>query len=209
LRDTDTTAFTGMLTELIGRVPGAHAAALVDADGESVDYAGDLDPFDVKVAAAHWRIVLGELDQVEMLRGARVIVVRGATRSFIVRSLPDRYAVVVVLRRGAGFSSSPRAFSVFERSLQDEAGIGRSRLPPAWTPVRVKRGARGRPEALLSKDGRCEVLEVLGAIVGLGRRDRGYRVRLATGFETTLVREPGGAWYADETTEASGSRSQR
>lgn len=198
VRDTDTTAFTSLLAELIARIPGARAAALVDADGESVDYAGDLDPFDVKVAAAHFRIVLGELDQVPLLRSAHTLVVRGRARSFIVQSLPDRYAVVIVLRRGAGFASGARAFTVFERALQAEAGIGQRRPAPSCTPVIVERGARGRPEAVLGADGLSHRLEVLGSVMGLRPRERGYRVRLATGFETTLVREPGGSWYADD-----------
>ena len=197
-RDTDTTAFTTLLVDLIARVPGARAAALVDADGESVDYAGALSPFDVKVAAAHWRIVLGELDQVEVLKGARAIVVRGRKKSFIVRALQDRYAVVVVLCRGAGFASSSRAFIVFERALQAEAGIGRGRHLGPWTPVSVRLGPRSRPDLVSSGTGTPQELEVLGAVVGLGPRERGYRVRLATGIETTLVREPGGSWYADE-----------
>ena len=36
----------------------ALGAALVDVQGETVDFAGTLDPFDIKIAAAEWRIVL-------------------------------------------------------------------------------------------------------------------------------------------------------
>ena len=41
-------------------------------------------------------------------------------------------------------------------------------------------------------------VEVLGAVMGLPERERGFRVRLATGKEITLVREAGHHWYADE-----------
>ncbi len=40
---------------------GALAAALVDGEGETVDYAGLLSPYDIKVLAAEWRIVLAVL----------------------------------------------------------------------------------------------------------------------------------------------------
>jgi len=198
-RDTEATAFTTLLTELIGRVPGARAAALVDRDGESVDYAGALSPFDVKIAAAHWRIVLGELDRTRLLTQPRHIVVRGRQKSFIVRALADAYAVVVVMSKRAGFVPAPRAFLVFERALRAEAGIGTAPEGPVWTPVVVDQDARARPRTVASAAyAAAQPLEVLGAVMGLGPGERGFRVRLSTGFETTLVREPGGAWYADE-----------
>jgi hypothetical protein len=197
-RDTDATAFTALLVELIDRIPGARAAALVDRDGESVDYAGELSPFDVKVAAAHWRIVLGELDQVEMLSRPRQVVVRGREKSFVLRSLAESYAIVVVLSARAGFASSTRAFEVFERALLVEAGIGVRRPGPTWIPVLIQCDARARPQSLASATGAVAPLEVLGAVMGLGRSERGFRVRLTSGVETTVVREPGGTWYADE-----------
>ena len=45
--------------------------------------------------------------------------------------------------------------------------------------------------------GTWEDLEVMGAVVGLGRGERGYRVRTSSGEELTLVRERLGRWYAD------------
>ncbi|MFO0660249.1 MAG: hypothetical protein U0165_10530 [Polyangiaceae bacterium] len=41
--------------------PGALAAVFVDVDGECVDLAGRGKEFDLKVAAAHWRILLHDL----------------------------------------------------------------------------------------------------------------------------------------------------
>jgi hypothetical protein len=206
-RDTDATAFTVLLSELIGRIPGARAAALVDQHGESVDYAGSLSPFDVKVAAAHWQIILGELDSVMLLHKPKHVVVRGDEKSFVLRALAEAYAVVVVLSGRAGFAASTRAFEVFERALVAEAGIGSQPTGPTWTPVIVEYDARARPRTLATLPGAEPlVLEVLGAVMGLGRGERGFRVRLSTGFETTLVREPGGAWYADDPIEHSNLR---
>jgi hypothetical protein len=203
-RDTDTTVFTTLLSDLIGRIPGARAAALVDRDGESIDYAGVLSPFDVKVAAAQWQVVLAQLAKVEPLREARQVVVRGATKSYLLRSLADAYAVVLILSRGGGFSPTTRAFSAFERALYAEAGIGSRQGGRAWTPVVVDFDARQRPSQVATAIGAPpQTVEVLGAVMGLGRGERGFRVRLASGVETTLVREPNGVCYADESIEQS------
>ncbi len=198
-RDTEATAFTTLLSDLIRRIPGARAAALVDRDGEAVDYAGALSPFDVKVAGAHWQIVRSEIGRVAHFSAARQIVVRGLLKSYIVRGLADAYAVVVVLAARAGFASSARAFTVFERGLRAEAGIGDKDEGPVWTPVVVEQDHRARPRTLATApDAPPQPLEVLGAVMGLRHGERGFRIRLAGGFETNIVREPGGTWYTDE-----------
>jgi predicted regulator of Ras-like GTPase activity (Roadblock/LC7/MglB family) len=201
-RDTEATAFTALLSELISRIPGARAAALVDSDGESVDYAGALSPFDVKVAAAHLQLVLSDIGRLRPLGAPQRVVIRGAKKSFIVRALADAYAVVVVLSARAGFAASSRAFVVFERALRAEAGIGKGSHGSAWTPVLVRGDARARPQTIATaNDARPQAVEVLGAVMGLSAGERGYRVRFATGLETTVVREPGGVWYAEELIE--------
>jgi len=201
-RDTEVTAFTALLSDLIARIPGARAAALVDRDGESVDYAGALSPFDVKIAAAHWQIILVELDGVTALRHARQVVVRAEKKSFVVRALGDGYAVVVVLGLRAGFLASTRAFHVFQRGLRAEAGIGEEPPGPAWSPVLVEEDGRARPRAVSScAGGILHPVDVLGAVMGLGAGERGFRLRFGAGFETTIVREPGGAWYTEEPIE--------
>jgi hypothetical protein len=188
---------------MIDRVPGALAAALVDADGESVDYAGELPPFDVRIAAAHMRIVLGDVAAQPTIGSLRALVVRGARRSFIACPLPDDYALVVVLRRRAGFTASSRALYAAERALCREAGWT---LPsavagdhaPEWCPVAVECDRPHRPSTVrASRSENMHRVEILGAIVGLHAREKGFRVRLDTGAEVTLVREAGGFWYSD------------
>lgn len=181
------------------RLPGAFACALVDLGGETVDYAGVGDPFEVKVAAAHVRILLNDLEELGALGVPRWIVIRGAKRSFVGRRLPDGYALVVLLRRRAGFTASERAFVACERALATEAGWSPLASPPAWFPVRVEVDPRGRPTRLGSP---AITVEVFGSVMGLPRRERGFRVRLTTGSEVTLVREPGHCWYADEDLDA-------
>jgi len=199
VRDMEATAFAKILSDLLGRLPGAFACALVDLGGETVDYAGVGEPFDMKIAAAHVRILLNDLEEYGSLGDPRWIVIRGAKRSFVGRRLPEGYALVVLLRRRAGFTSSERAFAVCERALAIEAGwrVVAPRAP--WFPIDVRVDRRGRPYVVGSPP---VAVEVLGAVVGLPHRERGFRVRLATGSELTLVRESGRVWYADEDLEA-------
>ncbi len=195
----DATSFQKILGDLLLRVPGAFACALVDLGGETVDYAGMGDPFDVKVAAAHVRILLNDLEELGALGLPRWIVIRGAKRSFVGRRLPDGYALVVLLRRRAGFTASERAFEACERALAAEAGWSLVVPGRAWFPVRVEVDPRGRP----TRVGAAPVpVEVFGSVMGLPRRQRGFRVRLKTGIELTLLREAGHCWYADEDLEA-------
>ncbi len=199
-RDQHETPFASILDDLVARVPGAVAAALVDAGGETVDYAGEIPPFDVKVAAAHWRIVLLDVERAGVLGTVRSLVVRAARRSFIACPLPDAYALIVVLRRRAGFTASSRALYACERALCREAGweaSGALHAGPEWCPVTVECDRRRRPTTVR---GLAQVhrVDILGALVGLHAREVGFRVRLDTGAELTLVREAGGFWYSDE-----------
>jgi hypothetical protein len=189
----------------VARYPGAYAAALVDNEGETVDYAGDADSFDIKVTAAHWSIILARVGEGETLGHARSLIVRGSQRSFVVTALPDGYALVILLRRLAGFATS-RALAACTHALAVEAGWRlplRGSLP--WFPVLVTcdrphhpSGVTPLAEARHTARANARAVEVIGTVVGLGPRERGYRVRLEDGAELTLVREPGDFWYADE-----------
>jgi hypothetical protein len=196
-RDTDATAFTAVLTDLISRIPGAHSAALVDSLGEAVDYTGRVPPFDVKVAGAHYKIVIDDVRSRPPFRDLRTLFVRGSRGSFAVRALPDDYAIVVLLSKRAGFATT-RALDVCERALIEEAGLSPRRVSP-WTVVAVNCDRRRRPVRVTTLDGATSLrAEVLGAVHGLANRERGFRVRLETGAEVMLVRELGGTWYAEE-----------
>jgi hypothetical protein len=204
-RDTDASPFASILDDVLLRIPGAYAAALVDHDGECVDYAGRGDPFDIKVAAAHWRIVIGSITEQRTFAGVRTIVARARQKPFLAHVLPDDYALVVLLGRRAGFAPMSRAVAVVERALAEEAGWPIAKEGPRWTPVDVDLDARRRPYRLRpSRAHRAKdaapaehSLEVLGAVMGLRAGERGFRVRLDSGAEVTLVREPSGCWYAD------------
>jgi len=193
--------FGVILADLVARVPGARAAALVDHQGETGDYAGRLDAFSVRVAAAHMRIVLQDLTQREGLAHAPTsIAVRTTRGGFAVYALPEGYAVAVLLSHKARLTGHARAVSAIARLLADEVGwaapVGRE---PHWYAVDVVSDSLGRPVGVRVR-GELEPLDALGRFEsGLGWRQRGWRVRFSSGVEAMLVRESGGFWYADET----------
>jgi hypothetical protein len=198
-RDQHETAFTRILRALVSRIPGARAAALVDLEGETVDYWALIPPFDVKVAAAQWRVVVDEIRDRRYLSATTFVALRGGRASYQAHVLPEGYALVVVLSRGAGFGGWRRAVAACRLELAREASWStRGARAQTWYATRVTTDGSRRPVAL-GVPPCTNKLEVLGSMAsGMGRRERGWRVRVANGIEATLVREPGGNWYVDE-----------
>ncbi len=165
----------------------------------------------MRVAAAHFRIVLDETLAQPSLEAPRSLVVRASRASFAVHSLPEGYALVICLARGAGFRGLGRAVPVCIRSLAERGGWAPPSSP--WHAVDV---VSSTPGARLAQSGQARgsralgprlPLEVLGRYrVGLPEHERAWRVRLPSGVEFTLVRESGGFWYADEPVTPARSR---
>jgi hypothetical protein len=202
-RDQATSSFSGILLELCEST-GALGAALVDREGETVDYAGYRDPFALKVAAAEWRLVLNAAREVPHPSYASThgILVRGTKKSFAVIGLPDGYAMVLELPRRS-FGLSERAVAEAARAVGIEASLGAPHDLPAserWLRVEVRTAPaeRRRPEAIWL-DGSWHPLVILGRHGGVAphRREIAFRARLPNGLEFTLVREPTGHWFAD------------
>lgn len=204
-RDQAASAFSAALLRLCEGT-GVVGAALVDAEGETVDYAGWLDPFDIKVAAAEWQLVVGVLreSKVPTWPESRQLLVRASLRSYAVIPLSEGYAIVATLTRYC-FEVSGRALAQAVRELCTESGLS----PPSylaharerWTRVEVQTNPLDdRRAQAVWHGGRWRVLEILGRYTDadLGPHEVGYRARLATGAEFALVRERLGLWYADD-----------
>jgi hypothetical protein len=197
-RDQATSTFTRILDRLLAATPGATAAALVDFEGETVDYVGRLDPFELKVTAAHWLIVLSEIADARPGGVVQQLTVRARGHGYCVRKLEENYAVVVILHPRAAFAVSGRAMHEAVVGLSAEAGWP---LPPdmtRWFYVEVEAERRGRRPLRLKVKGVWQPVEVMGSVVGLAPRERGFRVRLPNGIEVMLVRERLGQWFADD-----------
>lgn len=202
-RDQDTTSFSGILLRLC-QATGAVAAALVDAMGETVDYAGYLEPFSLRVMAAEWRIVLDVLRGVPRpgFQDAHEFAVRARRKSFALYALGDGYAIVLELPLHS-LLFSRRALAEAAREIEREAGLVPSRgldhPEERWSVVEVRTapGDPHRPTAVWLDGAWCE-LTVLGRHVHRRRtrREVGYRARLSNGLEIALIREPLGVWFA-------------
>ncbi len=202
-RDQDASQFSAILLRLCDGC-AAHAAALVDKEGETVDYAGRISPYEIRVAAAELRLVLAFTRAAEVpgFREVNDIRIRTRLRSYAVIGLGDGYAIVLELARHSS-ALSKRALLQATRELESEAGIA-SVLPPGCTPwsrveVRLSSEDARRPEALWLNRA-WQVVSVLGRYRShdLEPRERGYLARLPSGAELSLVREPLGRWFMDD-----------
>lgn len=202
-RDQGVSAISAILMRLC-EAGGVLGVALVDAEGETVDYSGRFTPFDLKVAAAEWRLVQAVIERsgVQSWAPMHELLVRSSGQSYAVRALSEGYALVMVLPRRA-FSVSPRAVAAATDELRLEVGlwpVGSESRKVRWIRVEVRPARGPRPEYLWSEGG-WRVMTVLGRVTdGLGRGELGYMVRLDSGSELLLVREPLGKWFAGEPT---------
>ena len=199
-RDQPESAFAAILVKTLGRVPGARSAALVDSEGETVDYAGRGDPYAIRLAAAHWRIVLNAVRTSSFLASTRSLALRCADVSFVIGALPEGYAIVLTLAPWAGRPATwRRALSACACQLGEEAGWASTPYDDAWYAAEVMSDAAQRP-SLVEVGWHVEPGEVIGRLLPteLEPRERGWRVRAQRGVEAMLIREPGGFWYIDE-----------
>jgi hypothetical protein len=202
-RDQGVTAFSAILLRLC-EASGAYAAALVDAEGETVDYAGRIAPFDIRVAAAELRIALACFESTRLCGDAAdELILRSEKHSFLVWSLSDGYAITLVLGRRA-FGVSRRALAEAAWGLEVEAGLtkkagSKDRLRWLGVDVMTEPDDPRRPRAVWH-EGAWMPIEILGRYqsADLGHGEVGYMTRFTSGAERLLVREPLGQWFAGE-----------
>lgn len=212
VRDQAVSEFSGALMRLCD-ASSALGAALVDAEGETVDYAGCLEPFEIRVVAAEWRLVLQCANEGSKSAGTvSSLFFRGRNRSYAVYSIADGYALVLQIPRH-NFVPSKRAVAEAVRSLANEAGLDVDKSEfraERWHRVDVRLDSKRRRPVDLWHAGEWLPLEVLGRYVEIevGSRCVGYRAQLRDGTELTLVREPLEMWYADELPQVASLRAK-
>ena len=173
-----------------------------------MDYAGRVDPYDLRVAAAEFRLVLNVLEAAaarcrDSLALPGEVLVRAGVCTFALAPLSDGYALVLVLPRHAFFVSR-RALAQSADELEREAGlfrlgVKRERLRWSKVDVRPLAGDTRRPEAVWH-DAAWRSVVVLGRLPDkdLEPLETGFLARLASGREILLVREPLGKWFAGD-----------
>jgi hypothetical protein len=203
-RDQGVTPFSPILLQLCENT-GAVGAALVDQEGETVDYAGSVAPFDIRVAAAELQIVLDLVvnSRLPSVAGTREVHLRATRSSFLAVRISEGYALVVQLVRHC-CGVSHRAMGEAVRDLCREAALavpGWIDSGPHWVSLQIRPspGDPRRPDAVWI-GGSWTRIEILGRFADhqLLPGEVAYRARLGSGAELTLLREPLGHWYSDE-----------
>jgi len=199
-RDQALSTFAATLGRLCDVLP-AHAAALVDGEGETVDYAGRLTPYETRVAAAEWQLVAAGLKEGDASLSPPIeeLLVRARNGSYAAFSIDEGYILVLLLPKRA-FSVSRRAVIEAIRELCKEAGLA---VPARyfgehWYHVEVQEDEETRPTSVWLEQKWMPAL-VIGRFSQPDATfvERGYRVMLEDGNELTLVRERLGRWYRE------------
>jgi predicted regulator of Ras-like GTPase activity (Roadblock/LC7/MglB family) len=198
-RDQADTDFSRHLDALLRQVPEALCAVFVDAEGEAIDLASRIDPFDARVAGAEVAIVLAGARMAAARLGqgtALEIRIEGTLRSVIVRNVSSAgYDLVLLVASPSISAHAAEMAAATALALLIEAGLE----PPAsyavlrsveQKPSRTgmvvpsafdDHGVRRRVEAVIGH--RCEDGEVK------------FLVRLADGEELVMVQErASGRW---------------
>jgi predicted regulator of Ras-like GTPase activity (Roadblock/LC7/MglB family) len=96
--------FKILLTKLVEAVPGASGAILADWEGEAVEQHSRLDPFEMKVTAAHWGILLSRmkgLQEIYPIGRVQQSVITTDEQHVIVGAIGEEYTLVMTMKRNA------------------------------------------------------------------------------------------------------------
>lgn len=96
--------FKTLLTTLVEAVPGATGAILADWEGEAVEQHCEGDPYEMKVTAAHWGILLTRLKELHGKYATGPIqesMISTDEQHVIVGAIGDEYALVMTMSRDA------------------------------------------------------------------------------------------------------------
>lgn len=96
--------FRTLLTKLVDDVPGATGAILVDWEGEYVEQYSQVDPFEMKVTAAHWGILFSSLkgaQQNHPTGGLRQSLISTDRQHVLVGAVGNDYTLVMTMNQNA------------------------------------------------------------------------------------------------------------
>ncbi len=92
--------FKTLLNRLLEDVPGALGAIIIDWEGEAVDLAAQIDPYEVKVLGAHQGIILNLIrDVLKRLESGTLeqVVIRTDTSRVLIAPLTEDYLLILYL----------------------------------------------------------------------------------------------------------------
>lgn len=140
VRDMGLSAFGSILESFVPEVQGLLAAVIVDDQGETVDYTGSLDPYDIRILAAEAQLLV-RAENAGIVR----MTIFGAKKHIAVLRLFEGYLLVVATDAYVEDALCELALESAAYELAAEAGYER---PPSWRRMHIALDANGLPRSL-------------------------------------------------------------
>jgi hypothetical protein len=174
-RDRPESSFAAILRSFLEVHPSVLATVFVDRDGECIDYATSLDPYDAQVIGAQLAHLTFELARriPGWAAGALVLwILEADARAFVVRRVSEEHSVVAALERGGVNARLLRSMGALAEALRREAAL----VAAAWDPwgdgfvveLRRSAGGWGYAPSAIGVEGSKQPVEVLGRWVEPG-----------------------------------------
>ena len=168
-RDRPESRFGYILGGLLEAHRQVDSAAFVDGEGECIDYASRLEPYEAELAGAQLLVVTAELVRrmAGMNAGALILwTVEAGQRDFVVRRVTDEHCVVLALISHGLTAHLLRSMSALADALRKEGGLE----VPSWDArgevyqvhVRPSLGFGYAPQAVSLGEEAPTPVEVLG-----------------------------------------------
>jgi predicted regulator of Ras-like GTPase activity (Roadblock/LC7/MglB family) len=116
-------SFGEILQRMVERVPGAVGAVFTDWEGEPVDQFAHIPPLDIQLVGAHWGIVFLQASERLAKHGLGAVeefLIEGERATVLVRSVTDKYFVVLATKREAHLATALRELSRTAECLRSE-----------------------------------------------------------------------------------------
>jgi predicted regulator of Ras-like GTPase activity (Roadblock/LC7/MglB family) len=115
--------FGDILKAMVERVPGAVGAVFADWEGEPVDQFAHVPPLEIQLVGAHWGVVWSQASARlgrHALGAVEELLIEGERAIVLVRSVTDRYFVVLATRRDAHLATARRELQRGAATLRSE-----------------------------------------------------------------------------------------
>ncbi len=166
VRELDVTGFTEALETLVAALPEAESATFIDDEGEAVDLAARVDPYEARIAGAILSLPLHLARSFARRTGLGEVLglwVVGERRAALTRRVGDGLDVVLVIEGTVARARVQEALSEAAESLRYEAGLAGEALG-FEVEARTMSSGSVRPVAVIDRGVRREVREVLGVL---------------------------------------------
>ncbi|MFH1438465.1 MAG: roadblock/LC7 domain-containing protein [Pseudomonadota bacterium] len=117
----DKSTFFTILETLVSDVPGAIASMFCDEEGESIEYCGSLDTYDIKIAGAYSAIIIRQLKTAHS-PDTNFVEVTCHQRTLFVQQI-EHYFLVLILERRSFSGNLEDAIEKAVAKFTEEAGL--------------------------------------------------------------------------------------